>query len=64
VLYYADEEDANYHMFHLPKGVLKDPEGEEVTLAQLSQLKKTKRQKNQQEMKRMCDLWMMSDSLC
>jgi hypothetical protein len=49
VLYYADEEDANYHKFHLPDGVLEDLEGDEVlTLAQLSQLKR-KMQKNDQQ---------------
>ncbi|KAL7523294.1 hypothetical protein ACHAXR_000112, partial [Thalassiosira sp. AJA248-18] len=30
VLKYADEEDANFYKYHLPEGLLEDPEGEEV----------------------------------
>ncbi|KAL7536120.1 hypothetical protein ACHAXR_006945 [Thalassiosira sp. AJA248-18] len=30
VLKYADEDDANFHKYHLPEGLLEDPEGEEV----------------------------------
>jgi hypothetical protein len=30
VLKYANEEDANFSRYHLPEGLLEDPEGEEV----------------------------------
>eukprot|EP00956_Cyclotella_meneghiniana_P024576 scaffold49508_cov47-Cyclotella_meneghiniana.AAC.9 len=36
VLKYADETHSNFHSFHLPIGILPDPEDETVTLAQLA----------------------------
>jgi len=42
VLLYADEEDANFYKRHLPDSLPEDPEGEEITLAQLLRHKKGK----------------------
>ena len=42
ILFNADEEDRNFHMFHLADGMLEDPENEEFTLADLQQAKRRK----------------------
>jgi hypothetical protein len=43
VLLYVDEEDPNFYKRHLPDSLPEDPEGEEITLAQLLRHKKGNR---------------------
>ena len=48
VLHYADEQHPNFRRFHLPDGLLEDPDDEEITLAQL-QKRKTRSTTNQRQ---------------
>ena len=42
VLHYADEEDRNFHKFHLPNGLLEDPANKEIMLDDLQRAKRRK----------------------